>query len=391
MSRQYAPKAFFRHVPFTLLRQFFDRLGIAPNVDWDRLEDGDADAMFDAWQALASADRELAEMVFRQVHDLATRDGTRTLVQEGQFIGRDFAAELEPVEGHYAKALWVFLNDPLAFHSGWQIYHAETLPGRYWRRKTGYTNRPPDLSHDALSSFRTAVSEYFRREQGRGHRCSADPYNRDYRGAYLFVYPDDYTQTYVGHDLHGRLRRNAQRPAFEIVFHFHPPSGVLDLYAPGDRHLKDTLEGMLCEHVLRQPAPPERLDRPPYVLTPLKHRGFLFRTDPEDGIRLVRIRSMRLSLPDNPQRVTLDAAPDGPADEIYDMLDRWLNPMNIPLSALNISQVTLQIRHTPKGETRERTLTFDVTYPSGCNLKSRAEDQRELGEKYLRAWGIAHA
>ena len=39
--------------------------------------------------------------------------------------------------------------------------------------------------------------------------------------------------------------------------------------------------------------------------------------------------------------------------------------------------------------TPERNLAFDVTFPNTCNLKSMAEDERELGEKYLRRWGIA--
>ena len=388
MRRHYAPKAFFRHVPFDLLRAFFEHTQIPIRLDWDRLEDGDADPVFDAWQALPPADRERAEMVFRQAHELATRDGTRVLIEEGQFVGRDFAADLDRVPGHEAKALWVFLHDTPAFHAGWQIYHAETLPGRYWRRTTGYTDRPPDLSQPALAAFRAAVADYFLREQGRGYRCTADPYDRGVRGAYVFVYPDDYTQTYVGHDPGGRLRRHPQRPAFEVVFHFHPGSGILDLFAPGDRALKDALEALFAEHVLCQPVP-GRQPRPPYVLNPLKARGFPFCTDPDDGIREVRVRRMRVNRPGDDDRVTLEATADGPADEIYDMLDQWLNHTHCPVADLNVSQVTIQIRFTRPGDTRERNLVFDITAPNGCNLKSMAEDERELGERYLRRWGIA--
>jgi len=33
-------------------------------------------------------------------------------------------------------------------------------------------------------------------------------------------------------------------------------------------------------------------------------------------------------------------------------------------------------------------LTFSVTFPNGCDLKNKREDQRLLGEKYLKRWKI---
>ena len=33
-------------------------------------------------------------------------------------------------------------------------------------------------------------------------------------------------------------------------------------------------------------------------------------------------------------------------------------------------------------------MTFDVSFPDACNLKSLSHDQREVGEWCLRQWGI---
>jgi hypothetical protein len=36
-------------------------------------------------------------------------------------------------------------------------------------------------------------------------------------------------------------------------------------------------------------------------------------------------------------------------------------------------------------------MTFDVSFPDSCNLKSLREEYRLLGEKYLNRWGIDRA
>ena len=62
------------------------------------------------------------------------------------------------------------------------------------------------------SSVREAISAYFRQTQGRGHRCTVDPYLRVQRYHYFCVYPDDYANTYLGHNEDGQfVRRPSDR------------------------------------------------------------------------------------------------------------------------------------------------------------------------------------
>ena len=41
-----------------------------------------------------------------------------------------------------------------------------------------------------------------------------------------------------------------------------------------------------------------------------------------------------------------------------------------------------------KGSGRGKTLPLTITMPHGCNLKDQTEEERMIGDKYLRRWGI---
>src|SRR5436305_13348385 len=109
MSRQYNPRHFLRHVPNALLRNFFDRRGRLGQVEWSRLEETKITSIFEAWQALLAEERADIEKVFRAIFDMSCEPGIRALVEEGQFHGVDLARALDPLESHYAKAMWAYL------------------------------------------------------------------------------------------------------------------------------------------------------------------------------------------------------------------------------------------------------------------------------------------
>jgi len=65
------------------------------------------------------------------------------------------------------------------------------------------------------------------------------------------------------------------------------------------------------------------------------------------------------------------------------MLEEDLNRRRLPKSILQVTKATINFRLNGGG--RGNSLTFNVTYPNGCNLKSKREEQRLLGEKYLKS------
>jgi hypothetical protein len=386
MARQYAPQAVLRHLPLPLIRTFLAQNDIPTGTNWDALVEGDARSLCQAWLDLPPGPREAVEQMLRHVHDMASDAGVRALITEVQFRGRDIAEEIAFLDGHYARALWVLIHHGPAFHTAHQLLAAASPFGRYWNLTTGFGGRPYDASRQAVQELQMAIARLYR-EQGRGHRCSVDRYERN-GCLYLFLYLDDYTQTHVGHNERGHLVRYPLRPAFEVVYVYDQAEGTLDQYTQGDRRWRIAVRNLFCDHILHSDPPLAAPGRRSYRLNGLIDRTFPVSADPASGVNAVTIRRLRVGCVLTPERrVILEANPDR-AGDVYDMLDLHFPIGQFPRDDLRVSLVTFTIRYLPCGAERERSLTFEVSSPDACNLKSMPDDQREVGERCLRRWGI---
>lgn len=385
MTRPYSLRNFFRLIPDPLLHRLFEQLRL-PHMPAD-VDGNGVDTLHRAWLALPARQREQAESVFRDIDDMATEEAVRALIEDSRFSGTDLTEEVGRQDGLHAKAVSAYLNYPEPFADTLRFVQADILPGRYWRKRGGLPHQQPDLSAEAVAALQAGFSGYYRENQARGDRCTVEHYLRAGRQHYVFIFLDDYVGTYVGHD-GGRLVRRPQRSAFENVFVFDPDAGTLEAYAQGDKRLHNELMQIFCRTVLKQDLPPEEPRRPPYRLNLLKSRDVALATDPEDDIAEVRVRSLRLSVLGSKRRVTLEGDPNRGLQDVYDMLDQYIAAKQLPPALFNVTQATFQFRFRHTGQGRQRSMTFDVSFPDSCNLKSLREEYRILGEKYLRRWGI---
>jgi hypothetical protein len=299
----------------------------------------------------------------------------------------DLAAALEPHRGLHAKAMWAYLHYPDVFELASLFHYVEGLAGRFWVRVTQLPRQAADTSAEAVRALGRALSDFYQREQGRGHRCTVETYLRGERYHYYFAYPDDYADVYVGHGDDGHLVRRPQKRAFEVVFVYDPADGALDLYARGDRRLKYELRRLFCAAILHDERLTGWCDQPVYELVRLRRRGFPLPTDPADGIEAVRIKLLRLTVAGG-RRIVLEPSPAGGPEDVYDLMDECLSDKCLHDPATSVTQVEFQFTLAPRGDVRPKKMEFRVTLPDGCTLKSLPEDQRALGEKYLRLWGV---
>jgi hypothetical protein len=396
MARQYAPRAVLRHLPLELLRRFLVQQGIptraepgaanTDGADWDSLVEGDYAAIYRAWLALPPGPRERVELMLRQVHETASEPGVRAMIAEALFRGSDIADQLAGIDGHEAKALWVLIHHALAFHTARLLLSTGFPVGRYWNLSTGFGGQAYDASRAAVQNLRLAIANLYR-EQGRGQRCTIEDYDRN-GCLYLFVYLDDYTLTHTAHDDRGTLVRRPLRPAFEVVYVYHQAAGTLDMFASGERRWRATLRDLFCEHVLQCAAPPAPDNGRSYALDRLTDRSFTLRTDPARGVCAAEVRWLRVVHSRHPsRRVTLEADMTRPGD-VYDMLDAHFPAGEFPRGELLVNQVAFTVRYRAADGDKERSFTFQVTFPDGCNLRSLPDDQRVVGEWCLREWGI---
>jgi hypothetical protein len=392
MTRQYSPKSFLRQVPNQLLKEYFDQRKLLPDLLWYLQGETEIGRIYDAWQALPDPQRLAVEKDFRDIDEMASEEGIKALIEEGLFHQVDLGPRLERLNGFHHKAMWAFLHCDRIFYVASLINYVDCLHGRFWVRRTDVPCKAPRDSPETRQALAGALSDYYRRTQGRGHRCTVETYLRGGRQHYYFAYPDDYTDTYIGHGEDGKFIRRAQKRAFEVVFVYDAQEGVLELFAQGTRHLRADLQQIFGQIILGESLRPEQPREMAYELNGLLSRDFAFATDPEDGIEEVRLRLLRLSAVGNGnRRITLEADPKGPVQDIYDLMQEFLPRDLLGGVVFNVTKAVLEFRFPPQGGGHPKPLIFEVSFPNCSNLKSKREEHRLLGEKYLKRWGIDRA
>jgi len=389
VAHDYAPKQFLRQVKISLLRDYFNGLKALGNLEWDELEETKVEPIYEAWQILSEQTREEIEWDFRKVHEMATGDGVRAIIEEARFHGLDLTSDLDAQDGYHNKAFWTMLVHPNVFDIAQLLNRADHLNRKYWRKRMDLPKKDPDISDNALRALEDAVSAYFRENQGRGRRCKAETYLRGDRYHYLFLYPQDHTDTFIGYDNEGRFQRKTQSPAFEVIYIYDLESGTLDLYVRGDKKLVTDLQKIFGREILHEELKEEKRTSVPYDLNGLKDRNFSFPTDPADSVKSVKVNSMRFSLRGSPRkRITFEIGPTDPKEAIYELIETALNERQLPLSMVNVTSVVIQMiieQMTGKGRDT-KTVSFRVSLPNSCNLKDSPGEL--VAKKYLKEWKI---
>jgi len=392
MSHDYTPRHFLRQAPNGLLKTYFARRNELTGINWAMLGDGakDKDMIYRAWHSLPPDRVRQAESEFRAIYQLATEDGIRIIIEEASILAPDAVPALREIEGLAHKAFWLFLHQPKLFAHVSRCDHADNLSSRSWRTRKGLPALPPDLGDEAVSGLAAEIGRYYWDHQGRGNNCRGESFTRGDDRAYIFIYPQDYADTFIGYDKDGTFVRVPQQPAFEIVFAYDASAGVLDLYAKGDRRLKQRLEEMFARHILGCEIGPEPAGNDAYRLDGLKDRGFPMPTDPQDNIRLPRVKTLRLYLPDGRGQIVLDTpASTDTTDAIHANIERYLVAHQIARDSVRVGGATFQMVLRPEGDGREKRFEFSVSTRGSSNInRDRPEDI--LARKYLKKWGIAN-
>jgi hypothetical protein len=309
------------------------------------------------------------------------------LIEEGQFHQKELRLELDAREGFHNKAMWAFLEHPSIFRVAGLMDQADRADGRYRRKRKGMPKKAPDLSQDARLAFQQAISAYYWNKDGRGRKCQLDVYLRGGRYHYFFVYVEDYASTFIGFDVQGQFDRHAQKPAFDLVFIYDPLDGTLGLFAPGDKERKQDLQGIFAETILHETIGRENRASKPYDLKELKNRNFSFKTKASDGIAVVRVKELRLSLKGNRRRtISIEGEVQKKREDVYDILDLVVDSERLPLATMDVEHATIRVEFSPVNREKAKQVTFRISSKS-CTLKEQPEHL--LLAECLKRWKIA--
>ncbi|MCG3178608.1 MAG: hypothetical protein BIFFINMI_00936 [Phycisphaerae bacterium] len=391
MARHFDPRKVLKQVSNRLLRKFFSQRGELQDVAWDGLPETQIAPVFAAWQQLPDVRRKEVQVILQDVNELADERGLGVLAEEIRRWCPEKMAEFAMLEGRCDKAMWVHLEMPDIFDEAAMFARADALEsGRYWVKRNSLPRVPLAVDDRMRQSLAEALVGYYKPNQCRGYWCHIEHYQRGNGDDYFFAYLDDYPDNRLVFDDGGQMHKQPERDAFTNVFVYSRTDGTLDMFARGGRKVYEPLQGAFCRAVLADDIDPADPDKPAFLLEGFKDRAMQLPTDPADRVAEVRVRKMGLAAVDSPgDEITVKAGGSHDRNHIYDLIDQWLDARNLPMTRVQVTRVTVTLKFMSDGQRKARTMTFDVSCPNSCNLKSKPDEMRAVGERCLKLWGVA--
>ncbi len=199
MASQYQHRQFFRRVPNALLARYFEAREVALDVDFGDLTETQVEPIFEAFTTLPVDQQADMEVDFQDINALATDGGIEALRNEAAFYDDEaFPEAISTIDGYHAKAMWAFLHKPEYWKGASALLHADTVAGRFWKKRNDLPKVPPHVEDEDIAQLAQAISHYFNTTEGRGRNCKVEPYRKVETGKeYFFAYPEDYGQSGV--------------------------------------------------------------------------------------------------------------------------------------------------------------------------------------------------
>ncbi len=378
---------FIRRTSAAGLREYFTSQQIAiGGVDWSQDHATVAKNIIQLVDHLDPEDKVRLRVDAERIYEMADEIGQAALLSVvsdvASYSGLDSAVE---------RSRWVYLHEPDNFRHAEDIRYADQY--RYGRNWSGYqVDAGISLATDqvSLDTFKAQLKSLF----GLGDKVKLELFERtlvddegnDVDVVQVMVYqeglPDSYLE-FEGEDIVSRIRR----PVSEHAITYAPDTGVIEVVA-ARRERRDTIAKAFTEDLLKQQVEADSIPLRRYDLTPLLQDQPLD-WDAEDGIESVQVVMMKLKDLASDGRIQLEV-PAKREIGFHEYAHEHFGGRN-PLTSGSFTptQAQLSIRfHPENGSNRHKVLPVKITMPNGCDLRSRTERERLIGEKYLKRWGL---
>jgi hypothetical protein len=248
---------------------------------------------------------------------------------------------------------------------------------------------PLEVTPEMLDRLSEALTAFYGPKQMRGRCCKVVHYRRQGGADYFFAYLDDYPDKHIVFDADSdEPVVRSDRYAFENVFVYNADDGSMEVFAQGGKPVWEPLQLAFCKAVLGRDVDPADPLKPTFKLDHLLSPDFPLTVEATDGVEDARITQMRVAPRGSGGWVEIKADPKASPNDIYRKFERWLRAENVTAEGAKVlsAQVAMRFRH--EGPGRAPTLRFSVSAPNSSNLKSKPDEQRAVGERCLRRWGV---
>jgi hypothetical protein len=344
---------------------------------------------------LPSASRKQIQVILQDLAELSDERGLKVISEEINRRCAHRAPELIALEARLDKAMWFYLNMPEAFEEAALFARADAMStGRYAVRRDGLPIGSFEVTPQMIDAMQEALRAYYWPNEMRGRYCKVQHYPRPGRAEYFFAYLDDWPDKQLVFEDNGQMEPRSERYAFSIVFVYCPADGSLELIAMGGQEVHLPLQQAFCKAMFDLDVGPADPLRPVYKLGMLLDPNFTYPTHPTDRIkqsRLSRIRLVPISNSRDLDYLELKFPPRVTREKWLEIIFRELECQNLLSLQAVVKQASFQLIFMADGRGREKKMTFNVSIPNTCDLKSRADDVRVVGERCIKLWGILSA
>jgi hypothetical protein len=190
MAGQYSTRNFFRQMPNYLLARYFNEQGLFADIDFSKMKEGKPNALFEAWLALSTKERNKMDAAFRDIYEMSCEKGFLAIINEAEWQMQEnpddlkaFVEKLSALSNHYERAMITFLDHNSFWKGATRFYHADTLT--HWRKRKNLPHKKAAVDAASLRELAELIRNYFHRTEGRGNNCVVEPFRRGNLDYYL--------------------------------------------------------------------------------------------------------------------------------------------------------------------------------------------------------------
>lgn len=393
-QKPFDPIRLLKEISRHLLRALFAREGIEAVFSNEGPPGIEPREILAVWDSLSEVDRWKIHAALHEIHSMSHELGLRVLAEQLEWMHPHLAQEFQAIESRADKILWTWLNARDAFEGAAIFVRADTLvAGRHWKRWNGLPPQPIEVTAEKTNRLQDALRKYYWPKELRGQYCRVHHYPRCNGIDYFFAYLDDWPDRTLAFDDHGEMESQSARFAFTNVFAYDPRHGCIDLVAKGGRAVHLRLRELFCQSVLQLDVDDEQPVLPAYQLDHLLADDLALPTDPADRIASVRIDRIRIEPKGVDRGVRYEEIGfdrQATLSVVRGELQRRLKLLNLHRDQVSVSEVGFQLQFQSNGRSRARTMSFYVSSPNSCDLKSKSDEMRAIGERCLRNWRITN-
>lgn len=397
MTKAYTPVTFLRQTPNPVLKEYFHSRNLLKNIDFDKLKRTETDPIMASWLDLPDEKYSKIEFHFRRINQLCTIKGITLLYELLRSYKKISADEdsFKGMENAYEKVFWVFNKhrDTLKIANDYDYMDSV----HSWKRYGLKADKTPLTAKQATDKLMGALSGHFKK-MGCGRRYRATPpYIRQNPTRYCYItHVEGHANTVEVLDDRNQIQLTAVRPAFEIIFIYHPDTGLFETNAKGGKDEVKAIQTIFCKSIFElEKLPPDNKTK--LKLDRLLDEDVEFPTDREnDDIDGAYLKSIRIGLnDDNRTKMTFDISPKKSNRQIPDMIQQLCeiekeraktNKKGLSMKKAEVLKATIKLDLIENNRYCKRSFQFDLTAPDTTSLGDDRIDY--VAKKYIKKWKL---